>query len=175
MKKTLIIFTAILLLAGCTQKSSPPETDINKIQKNDIQIKVPVSETNTTTFTDETFKVSFQYPSDWKVLGGPEESNDHAINLISNNGQENFYFDYKYNYNITQKEIDERFKISIEEFQNEGRDTIIGSYPAKEIGMHGGINYLIEIKEQFLLVNSEFYLSEEQEKGLQIILDSISF
>jgi hypothetical protein len=153
MKKALIILAAILLLAGCA---------LNNIVST------------TKTFTDETFNVTFKYPSDWEILGGPGESNDHAINLISNENQ-NFYFDYKYDNDISKKEIEEKTKISIEKFQNEGKNTTLGNYPAKEIGMHGGIKYLIEIDGQFLLVNSEFYLTEEQEKGLQIILDSITF
>lgn len=158
MKKTLLLTICLLLLTGCSQIS------------DDVQAgkQAPVSG-KTSRYRNEELNISFEYPANWKTL--ENERSGHAVNLISADDA-NMYFDYQSEsfdeYENKHQDLIKENKISIKE-------TRLADHPAREYGMEGAINYIIELDGRFVLISTESGLTEEQKDGLGEMLNSLSF
>jgi len=164
MKKALIIITTVFLLAGCNFNKT------NDKQFNESDAEKPVVTENTKLYTDEEFNISFEYPNDWEIIDNQERF-DHAVTLVSN-GNEYMFFDYQAE---SYDEYENRNSKAIEEAKISVEETTLVNYPAKRYGMHGGMDYLVEVEEHYVRVNSEMNLTQKQIEGLEEILNSLTF
>ena|SRR3989338_4719547 len=184
MNKFLLTIVSALLLVGCNQVNNTP------------------SKQNTSTYNNEEFNISFQYPSNWEVVDkqvvkklvdhkvvSEEEKFEHSVVLVTGHSKiyadnPDIFFDYQSESfdeyeSITKKaytpiEIDgEKIGgLSIEEIT-------IANYPAKKYIPYGieasEIIYIIEKNGKFVKFSTEFYLTEEQKVGIEKILNSLEF
>lgn len=150
MKKILIIITAILLLAGC-------------------------SEATVSTYNNEEFNISFNYPTDWTIeenetnksvtVASPPDM-DNAGNLISITIPSESFEEYE----STNKELLAENKMSIN--SHPGFETEL---PTKIYGQHGWVYQIIEIDGKYISAGSETIFNEKEMEGLKEILNSLSF
>ena len=72
-------------------------------------------------------------------------------------------------------EYETKFKDLIRENKISIKETRFADHPAREYGMEGAINYIIELGGRFVLISTESGLTEEQRYGLREILNSLTF
>lgn len=169
MKNILLPITAVLLLTGCGQND-----EINVQVDNVVVDQVAVKE-NIEAYNDEELNISFDYPANWRV---EKDDSDNTIHVTSPKRDDINYivwvnipaesFD---EYETTNKELIEEKFMSV----NYNYPTDSNKYPAREYGQHGGLTYLIEIENNYVVVTSDTYLDQKQKEGLDVILNSISF
>jgi len=163
MKKNLVLITAILLLAGCIQTN------------NNVPTNEPASDkTVMSTYNEEEFNISFDYPSDWHIEKNdanksvtiqstfPDKGSDIRITIPAESFDE---------YENKMSELIATNKMSIKDkAPAEGVN-----YPAKEYSQHGWVYYLIEIDGSYVGVGGEMYLTQDQKEGVKEILNSLSY
>lgn len=168
--KKIILTIVSALLVGCNQLNDTPATE------------------NASTYNNEEFDISFQYPSNWEVMDrqvvkklvdnkvvSEEEKFEHSV-ILTTGDSESIFFDYE---SKSFEEYESKYKepmkiggLSIEEIT-------MANYPAKQYIPYGieasGINYVIEKNGEFVMFSTEHYLTEENKIGIEVILDSLEF
>lgn len=150
MKKLSLLIIAVFTLVGCNQGLNTPTEDVN-------------------TYTDEEFNVSFSYPSNWEI--DAQDRFVNSVGIFTGDNQEYIFIDYK----IDLEEFEKMLGVGTGEGGVSVKESSIAGYPATEYRMHGGIKYIIEFSGNFVMIDSEFELTQEQEEGIKEILNSLSF
>lgn len=146
MKKLLLLTIAILTLIGCNKAINMPAEDMS-------------------TYTDEEYHISFNYPSSWEI--DAQDRFVHAVGIFTGDNQESIFFDYQVDPGDFRNEFKNRDRVSMKE-------TTFAGYPAEEYGMESSIKYLIEVEGRFVVVDSEFKFTQAQEEGVKEILNSLT-
>ncbi len=157
MKKIILLVVVVFLLAGCSKQNT-------------------IVFGNVISYSGEILNISFNYPSDWRL--NEDKSNksvtitspptdDAGTNVVVDIFAETF--DSYENANLSLIQLG---KISVRETTVITRNK---TYPAREYGQHGWLYYLIQVGDRYIGVGSERYWNQEQQEGVHMILDSISF
>ncbi len=116
--------------------------------------------------------ISLNYPCTWKVL--TEARSTHPVELSSANGNIYFYYPVESfeEFEETNKTHIEKGQISVKESQLlYNNDT----HQARGYRQHGGSLTLIEMHGNFIGIWSEFELNQQEQKELDMTLNSIKF
>lgn len=163
MKKVLLLTTAIFLLAGCTQTN------------NNVPVDELISdEAVMSTYKNEEFNISFNYPSDWSIEENDTNKSVTVQSTLPDKGSEMIVTIPAESFDEYENEMSELIasdKMSVE--NNSPLEETI--YPSKEYGQEGWLYYLIEINGNYVGVGSEMYLTQDQKEGLKEIVNSLSF
>ena len=163
MKATLILLTALFLLIGCTQTN-------NNISAN----KPATNETTISTYNNEEFNISFNYPSDWTIK---ENDTDKTVTVASPPDMENagnlitikIPSESFEEYEETNKDLLAEDRMSINSLSKLETDL-----PTKIYGQHGWLYQIIEVNGKHISAGNETEFSKKEKEGLKEILNSLS-